>query len=37
MTNISYKICREFDNTHFMFNNLVPKILPFMRLCGKIF
>jgi len=27
----SDKSCRENENTHFMFNNVFPKILPFMR------
>ena len=30
------KICRENQNTHFMFNNFFPKIVPFMRWCRKI-
>jgi hypothetical protein len=29
------KICRENKNTHFMFNNFFPKIVPFMR-CREI-
>jgi len=29
--NISDKSCRENQNTHFMFNNLFMKIVPFMR------
>jgi hypothetical protein len=36
MRNVSYKSCRENQNTYWMFNNFFPKILPFMRLCGKI-
>jgi len=35
MTNISDKSCRENENTHFMFGNFFPKIVPFMR-CGKL-
>jgi len=27
MRNVSYKICRENQNTHFMFNNLLPRIV----------
>jgi hypothetical protein len=29
--NISDQICRENKNAYFMFNNLFPKIMPFMR------
>jgi hypothetical protein len=36
MRNVSDKSCRENQNTHFMFNNLFPKIVLFMRKCGKI-
>jgi hypothetical protein len=28
--------CTENRNTHFIFHNSLPKILPFMRQCGKI-
>ena len=31
MTNIPDKSCRENQNTHFMFNNSFPKIVPFMK------
>jgi len=31
MKNVSDKICRESQNTHFMFNNFFSNILPFMR------
>ena len=31
MRNISDKSCRENQNTHFMFNNVSSKIVPFMR------
>ena len=30
------QICRENQNTHFMFTNYFPKIVPFMSKCGKI-
>jgi hypothetical protein len=36
MRNVSDKSCRENQNTHFMFNSFFPKIVPFMRQCGKI-
>ena len=29
--NVVDKSCRKNQNTHFMFNNLFPKIVPFMR------
>jgi len=28
---VSDKSCRENQNTHFMFSNVFPKIVPFMR------
>jgi hypothetical protein len=31
MRNISDVSCRQNQNTHFMFNNFFPKIVPFMR------
>jgi len=31
MRNISNKSCVENQNTPFMFNNLFPNIMPFMR------
>jgi hypothetical protein len=31
MTNVSDKTCRENLNTHFVFNNIPLKIVPFMR------
>jgi len=31
MRNVSDKSCRENQNTHFTFNKLFPKIVPFMR------
>jgi hypothetical protein len=34
MRNVVGNICRENQNTHFIFNNIFPKILPFMRQCG---
>jgi hypothetical protein len=33
---ISDRSCRGNQNTHFMFSTYLPKILPFMRYCGKI-
>ena len=36
MGNVLDKLCRENDNTDFMFNNFFPKITPFMRQCRKI-
>ena len=29
--NVSDKSCPENQNTHFMFNNFFPEIMPFMR------
>jgi hypothetical protein len=34
--NISDKLCREGQNTHFIFHNFFSKIVPFMRDRGKI-
>jgi len=31
MRNVSDKSCRENQNTHFVFSNFLPKIVPFMR------
>jgi hypothetical protein len=31
MRNILDKSCRENENTHFIFNNIFPKFVPFMR------
>jgi len=31
MRNVSDKICRENQNTDFIFDNFFPKIFPFMR------
>ena len=31
MRNVSDKSCRENQNTYFVFNNIFPKIVPFMR------
>ena len=31
MRNVADKSCTENRNTHFMFNNIFPKIIPFMR------
>ena len=33
--NVSDKRCRENKNTHFIYNNVFSKIVPFMRQCGK--
>jgi len=35
--NISDKSCRQSQNTHFSFNNCLPKIVPFKRKCGGKF
>jgi hypothetical protein len=35
MRNVSDKGCREYQNTHFMFNYLFQKIMLFM-ICKKI-
>jgi len=40
MGNVADKICRENENTHFIFNSLpttttTKKIMPFMRYVGK--
>ena len=35
MRNVSDKICRGDQNSHFMFNNLFSKIVPFMTKWGK--
>ena len=37
MRNISDKICRESRNTHFISNNFIPKVLPFMRMWERVF
>jgi len=31
MKNVSDKSYREIQNTHFVFSNIFPKIVPFMR------
>jgi len=31
MRNVSFKICKENQNTHFVFSNVFPKIVLFMR------
>ena len=36
MKNVSNKSCRENQNTHFIFSNFFPKIVPFMRQCRKM-
>ena len=35
MRNVPDKSCRENQNTHFVFCDYFPKIVPFMRKCGK--
>jgi hypothetical protein len=35
MGNVSDKRCKENRNTHFMFNNVFLKIVPFMRYVEK--
>jgi len=35
MINVSDKSCGEHQNRHLMFNNTFPKIMPFIRHCGK--
>ena len=37
MRNVSAKACRENQNTHFIFNNVFPKVAPFMRQCRKVY
>jgi hypothetical protein len=36
MRNASHKICKENQNTHFVFSNFFSKIVPFMIKSGKI-
>jgi len=31
MRNVSDEICRETQNTNFVFSNFFPKIVPFVR------
>jgi hypothetical protein len=31
-----FQSCRENQNTPFMFNTIISKIVPFIRQCGKI-
>jgi len=35
LRNVSDKSCSENDNTHFVFNNMSPKIVAFMTQCEK--
>ena len=35
MRNVSDKSCREYQNTHFMFCNIFPKIVPFFEIMWK--
>jgi len=36
MKNLSDKSCGENRNTHFMFEEFSPRIMPLTRSCGKI-
>jgi hypothetical protein len=36
MRNVSDKSCRENENTHFDLIAFFPKIMPFVRHCGKM-
>jgi hypothetical protein len=36
MGNISHRVCRENENTHFTFSNVFPKNMPFMDNVEKI-
>jgi hypothetical protein len=36
MRNFTDKFCTENQNTHFMFNDVFPKNVPFMKKRGKI-
>ena len=36
MKNVSDKIYREIQNTHFTLHDIFPRRVPFMRLCRKI-
>jgi len=36
MRNVSDKSFREYHSTHFVRDIFFPKILPFMRKCGKM-
>jgi len=35
MRNITDKISKDNQNAHFRFRNFFPKIMPFVRSCGK--
>jgi hypothetical protein len=35
MRNVLDKSCRENQNTHFVFNNCIPKIVPFYEIMWK--
>jgi len=37
MRNVSDKICRENKKNAHIFSNIFPKIMPFMRWCGKMY
>ena len=36
MGDVSDESCRENQNAHFIFSNFLPKIVAFMRQCGKM-
>ena len=36
MINSLHRSCMDNQNTHFVLNNFFPKIMPFMRQCGKM-
>jgi hypothetical protein len=35
MRSVSDKSCRENENTHSVFSNIFPKIVPFLKECGR--
>jgi len=35
MRKVSHKSCTEKQNTHFMFSNVIPQFVPFIRQCGN--
>ena len=36
ISNVSDESCRDNQNTHFVFNNCIPKVVSFMRQLEKI-
>ena len=36
MRNVSNKTCREYQNTHFIFSNIFPNFVPFMRMSKNV-